>query len=151
MNNVVLIGRLVRDPDLKYMPNSDNRPVTNFTLAVDKELSKEVKKDFESKNKPTADFIPIVVFGGQAEACAKYLEKGLMTSVHGRINTRSYTNKDGQKVYVTEVVANKVEFIEWGENGDKKGTSKNNKKEKNDENFGPDDVFEIEDDDEIPF
>jgi single-strand DNA-binding protein len=151
MNNVVLIGRLVRDPDLKYMPNSDNRPVTNFTLAVDKELSKEVKKDFESKNKPTADFIPIVVFGGQAEACAKYLEKGLMTSVHGKINTRNYTNKDGQKVYVTEVVANKIEFIEWGDSKNTNQKPKKKQDNKKDETFDPEDLFEPDDDDSIPF
>jgi single-strand DNA-binding protein len=112
MNNVVLIGRLVRDVDLQFIP-SNGRAVANFTLAVDKELPKDVKADYESKNKPTADFIRITVFGKSAENCANYLKKGIMTSVIGRISTGSYTTKDGDKRYTTEVIANKVEFLEW--------------------------------------
>jgi single-strand DNA-binding protein len=114
MNNCVLTGRLVRDPELQFIP-SNGRAVAKFTLAVDKELPKDVKADFESKGKPTADFIRIPVFGKQAEASANYLKKGIMTSVIGRISTGSYTTKDGDKRFTTEVIANKVEFLEWAD------------------------------------
>lgn len=151
MNNVVLIGRLVRDPELKFIP-SNGRAVANFTLAVDKELPKDIKADYESKGKPTADFIRIVVFGKQAENCANYLKKGIMTSVIGRISTGSYTTDSGEKRYTTEVVANKVEFIEWG--GSSSGTSSKSSQKNSDDdfaNFEEDDIFEPTDDDDIPF
>lgn len=153
MNNVVLIGRLVRDPELKFIPSS-GRAVANFTLAVDKELSKEMKADFESKGKPTADFIRITVFGKQAEACANYLQKGLMTSVIGRISTGSYTTKSGEKRYTTEVVANRVEFIEWGGGTSatqSNSTTNNSNSEDDFSSFEDDDIFEPTDDEDIPF
>jgi single-strand DNA-binding protein len=143
MNNCVLIGRLVRDPELKFIPSS-GRAVAKFTLAVDKELPKDIKADFESKNKPTADFIRITVFGKQAEASANYLKKGIMTSVIGRISTGSYTTKDGDKRFTTEVIANKVEFLEWAD-------SKKDTQEDDFDSFDEDDVFEPTDDDDIPF
>lgn len=115
MNNIVLIGRLTSDPELKYLQNG-GKAVTNFTLAVDKDLSKDKKQEFESQGKPTADFLRIVVFGGQAESCANYLAKGRLTGVQGRIQTRNYENSEGQKVYITEVVANRVQFLEWKDN-----------------------------------
>lgn len=139
MNNCVLIGRLVRDPDLQFIPSS-GKAVAKFTLAVDKDLSKEKKQDFESKGEATADFIRITVFGKQAEASANYLKKGIMTAVIGRISTGSYTTKDGDKRYTTEVIANKVEFLEWAD-----------KKESEETGFEEDDVFEPTDDDDIPF
>jgi len=151
MNNVVLIGRLVRDPELKFIP-SNGRAVANFTLAVDKELPKDIKADYESKGKPTADFIRIVVFGKQAENCANYLKKGIMTSVIGRISTGSYTTQSGEKRYTTEVVANRVEFIEWG--GGSSGTNNKSSQNNSDDdfaNFEEDDIFEPTDDDDIPF
>lgn len=154
MNNVVLIGRLVRDPDLKFIP-SNGRAVANFTLAVDKELPKDIRAEYESKGKPTADFIRITVFGKQAESCANYLTKGIMTSVIGRISTGSYTTESGEKRYTTEVVANRVEFLEWGNNT---GGSSNNKAKSNNsgsdddfDSFEEDDIFQPSDDDEIPF
>jgi single-strand DNA-binding protein len=151
MNNVVLIGRLVRDPELKFIP-SNGRAVANFTLAVDKELPKDIKADYESKGKPTADFIRIVVFGKQAENCANYLKKGIMTSVIGRISTGSYTTQSGEKRYTTEVVANRVEFLEWG--GGSSGTNNKSSQNNSDDdfaNFEEDDIFEPTDDDDIPF
>jgi len=152
MNNVVLIGRLVRDPELKFIP-SNGRAVANFTLAVDKELPKDIKADYESKGKPTADFIRITVFGKQAENCANYLEKGLMTSVIGKISTGSYTTKSGEKRYTTEVIANKVEFIEWGKGSSGNSNSSSSQKNSDDDfaNFEEDDIFEPTDDDDIPF
>lgn len=113
MNNVILIGRLTRDPELKYLPNGGTA-VTTFSLAVDKQLSKEKKQEMESKNQPTADFINIVVWGKQAESCANYLAKGRLTAIQGRIQTRSWDDA-GTKKYATEVVAEKVQFLEWGD------------------------------------
>lgn len=114
MNNTVLIGRLTRDPELRYIPNS-GAAVTKFTLAVDRGLSKEKKNEMEAKGQPTADFIQIVVWGRMAENCANHLAKGRLTAVQGRIQTGSYEDKDGKRVYTTEVVANNVEFLEWGD------------------------------------
>lgn len=105
MNNVVLIGRLTKDPELRYIPQNE-MAVANFTLAVDRPMAKE----------KTADFIKVVVFGKSAENCEKYLVKGRLCGVEGRIQTGSYDDKEsGKKVYTTEVYANRVEFIEWGE------------------------------------
>ncbi|NEU27059.1 single-stranded DNA-binding protein [Paenibacillus ottowii] len=104
LNLSVLIGRLTRDPELKYTPSGIAN--TTFTLAVDNPYSKD--KD--------ADFIPIVVWRQQAEACANYLRKGRLCAVEGRIATRNY-EKDGRKVYVTEIIANNVRFLERPENG----------------------------------
>jgi len=118
MNQTILIGRLTSDPTLKSIPSS-GMAVCNFNLAVDKELAKDKKAEFESKGKPTADFIPIVVFGKTAESCANFLAKGRKTAVIGSIQTSTYTNKEGNKVYKTEVLASKVEFLEWGDKADK--------------------------------
>lgn len=108
MNEVVLIGRLVRDPEIRY--TSSQMAVCTFTLAVDRPFSRN-----RQDNAPTADFIRITVFDRQAENCSRYLAKGRQAAVQGRIQTGSYINKDGQKVYTTDVVANRVEFI--GGNG----------------------------------
>lgn len=136
MNQVVLIGRLTRDPELKF--TQSGMGVCKFTLAVDKDLAKDKKAEFTAQGKSTADFIQVLVFGKMAEACAQYLAKGRMTAVNGRINTGNYTKEDGTKVYTTDVMASKVEFLEWGEK----------KQEKKDE-----DVFIPVDDDsfDIPF
>lgn len=112
MNLVVLIGRLTRDPELRYIPNTGT-PVSTFSLAVDKGLSKEKKQEMEANNQPTADFINIVVWGKQAENCANHLAKGLKVAVQGRIQSRSWEAEDGSRRYTTEVVATSVEFLEW--------------------------------------
>ena len=113
MNNVVLIGRLCADPELKY--TLSGVATCSFRLAVDRGLPKDKKQEMESKGQPTADFINIVVWGKQAENCANYLKKGSLAAVQGRIQTRSYETKDGTKRYITEVVAIRVEFLEWVE------------------------------------
>lgn len=136
MNNVVLIGRATRDPELKYLPNGGTA-VANFSLAVDKGLSREKRQEMESNNQPTADFINIVVWGKTAEACANYLGKGKLVGIQGRIQTRSWDDA-GTRKYATEVVANQVEFLEWKD--DNKGSSSNNT-----EDFHP------TDDSDIPF
>ena len=112
MNNVVLIGRLTRDPELRYTA-STGTPVATFTLAVDRELSREKKQELEEKGEQTADFINIIVFGKSAENCAMYLQKGRLAAVNGRLQSRYYEDKEGNKRYVTEVVANQVKFLEW--------------------------------------
>lgn len=112
MNVVMLIGRLTRDPELRYTPRNGTA-VASFTLAVDKELSKEKKEEMESKGQPTADFINIVVWGRQAESCANYLRKGKLAAVNGRLQSRYYEDKEGNRRYATEVVASRVEFLEW--------------------------------------
>ena len=96
MNNCVLIGRLCADPELKYLPNGGT-PVCNFTLAVDKMLSKDKKEEFESKGYPTADFINIVVWNKQAENCANYLAKGRLAAVQGSIQTRNWEDQEGRR------------------------------------------------------
>lgn len=105
MNNVVLIGRLTRDPEVRYTP--EQMAVARFTLAIDRPVGK-------GKEKQT-DFPTVVVFGKQAENCEKYISKGRLVAVQGRIQTGSYTNKDGVKVYTTDVVANNVEFLDKGD------------------------------------
>lgn len=118
-NVVVLIGRLTRDPELRYIPNS-GQAICNFSLAVDKGLSKDKKQEMESQNKPTADFINIVVWGKSAENCANYLAKGRLVAVQGRLQSGSYEAKDGTKRYTTDVIANNITMIDWG---DKKETN----------------------------
>ena len=106
MNKVVLIGRLTKDPELKFTPGAGTA-VTTFTIAVNRKFKRE--------GQPDADFIPVVVWGKQAESTANYMSKGKLISVAGRIETRSYEAKDGTKRYVTEVVAEEVHFLEWGD------------------------------------
>lgn len=115
MNNVVLIGRLVRDPELRYLPSLDNRAVANFTLAVDRNYSKQVREEMESKGQPTADFIRIQCWGKTAELAAQYLVKGRLVAVSGSIRTGSYEAQDGTRRYTTDVNADRVQFLEWGD------------------------------------
>ena len=103
MNKVVLIGRLTKDPELRFTPGT-GRAVATFTLAVNRR--------FKSQGQPDADFIPVVVWGKIAENTANYVTKGRQVGVSGSIQTRSYEAKDGTRRYVTEVVADSVEFLE---------------------------------------
>ncbi len=156
MNHVVLIGRLTRDPELRYI--SSGTAVTQFTLAVDKQLSRDKKQQFEQQGKPTADFIRIVVWGKQAENCANYLTKGRLVAVQGAINTSTYKNNAGETRYSTDVVANNVQFLEWGERGNenrpaaqpRRNNQTNNSFDAFDNDFSKD-YQSIEDDDDIPF
>lgn len=144
MNNVVLIGRLTRDPELRYIPSGT--AITRFSMAVDKGLAKDKKQEMEAKNQPTADFINIVVWGKVAENCANYLEKGRLVGISGRIQTGSY-EKDGVKKYTTEVVANQVEFLEWGDTNNSKPQGQS----RDDSDFGGIEGFHPTDNDDIPF
>lgn len=103
LNNVVLIGRLTKDPELRYTP-AQGTPVAGFTLAVNRRFKSEGQQD--------ADFVPIVVWRKQAENCARYLGKGSMVAVEGRLQIRSYEDREGQRRTVAEVVANSVQFLD---------------------------------------
>lgn len=103
INRVILVGRLTKDPEYRQTPNGID--VANFTLAVN--------RNFKSKNgEQQADFINVVVFRNQAQNVNNYLSKGSLAGVDGRIQSRSYENKEGQRVFVTEVVADSVQFLE---------------------------------------
>lgn len=120
MNKVVLIGRLTKDPELKYTPGTGTA-VTTITLAVENYNSKSGEK--------TADFIPVVLWGKQAENTAQYTLKGSQVAISGRISVRTYDAKDGTKRYVTEVVAdmfNGVQFLSKNNNSNSNNSVENN-------------------------
>ncbi len=136
LNKAILIGRLTRDPDVKYLQNGT--PVASFTLAIDRTFK---NKDGQKE----ADFIPVVAWRKTAELCGKYLAKGSQVAVSGRIQTRSYDANDGSKRYVTEVVADEVHFI-----GSKSDSPRNNYGD-NDNFCVPMDGVEEIDDLDVPF
>lgn len=102
MNKAFLIGRLTRDPELRY--SSSNAAIVNFSIAIDRQYT-------NNQGQRETDFINIVAFQKQAENIKKYLTKGSLVAVDGRIQTRNYEDKDGKRVYVTEVVADRVQFL----------------------------------------
>lgn len=105
MNKVILMGRLTRDPEVRYSQGEQATAIARYTVAVDRRF----RRDGDSQ---TADFIGCVAFGRQAEFAEKYLRKGTKIALTGRIQTGSYTNRDGQKVYTTDVVVEEQEFAE---------------------------------------
>ena len=107
MNKVILMGRLTRDPEVRYSQGENATAVARYTLAVDRRQSRN-----NQNGEPTADFIQCVAFGRSGEFAEKYFRKGMKVVVTGRIQTGSYTNKDGQKVYTTDVVVEDQEFAE---------------------------------------
>ncbi|AAX92037.1 TPA: single-stranded DNA-binding protein [Staphylococcus aureus] len=117
LNRVVLVGRLTKDPELRSTPNGVN--VGTFTLAVNRTFT-------NAQGEREADFINVVVFKKQAENVKNYLSKGSLAGVDGRLQTRSYDNKEGRRVFVTEVVADSVQFLE----------PKNNNKQNNQQHNG---------------
>ncbi|MDM8310780.1 single-stranded DNA-binding protein [Clostridium cadaveris] len=135
MNKVVLIGRLTKDPDLRYTPGSGTA-VTTITLAVDRFNASTKQRE--------ADFISVVIWGKQAENTANYMSKGSQMAISGRIQTRSYDAKDGTKRYITEVVAQEVSFLSKGS-----GTQVNSNNQDFGQGFDPD-IAPIDDSD-IPF
>ncbi|MBQ3795972.1 MAG: single-stranded DNA-binding protein [Butyrivibrio sp.] len=106
MNKVILMGRLTRDPEVRYSQGENSMAIARYTLAVDR------RRGGNQQDGQTADFIGIVAFGRSGEFAEKYLKKGTKVVVTGRIQTGSYTNKDGVKVYTTDVVAEDQEFAE---------------------------------------
>ena len=150
MNSVVLIGRLTRDPEIRYFSESQ-MAVATFTVAIDR----PVRSGQEKKT----DFPRVTVFGRQAENCERFLAKGRLVGVQGRIQTGSYTNKDGVTVYTTDVVADRVEFLEWGDRNEGGGGYQNqgcsqqqpSRQEPADTDMGVPEGFRALQDDDIPF
>ena len=119
MNVSQLVGRLVADPEIRYSTGDNQMCIARFTVAVDRKFKRE--------GEPDADFIKCKAFGKQAEFLEKYFFKGKRIGIVGRIQTGNYTNKDGQKVYFTEVICNEVEFVDnKGESGNSTESSFNN-------------------------
>lgn len=143
LNRVILIGRLTKDPELRYTPNGV--AVTTFTLAVDRNFTNQ-------QGQREADFINIVTWRGLAENVANYLKKGRLTAVEGRMQTRNYENNEGRRVYVTEVIADNVRFLESSNNQSRQ--DQYNDRDKNDRDDDPfkDDGSPIDiSDDDLPF
>ena len=153
MNSVILIGRLTKDPEIMYLDSGTT--VGRFTLAVDR-IGK-------SGNERQADFIRITVFGKQAENCGKFITKGKQVAVEGRIQTGSYQNKNGDTIYTTDVIANRVEFLGGARDGSHQPSA--NQPMKRDESYDPrapkgdqqvnmgslPPNFDAIDDDDVPF
>ena len=133
MNKIILMGRLTKDPEVRYTQTS-NAMVTSFTLAVNRRFIAQGQER-------QADFLPIVSWNKTAEFVAKYFKKGQQVAVIGRVETRNYDDKDGKKVYVTEVIAEEVYFAD------------SKKEEGQATNFTPDNTtsFEASADDDLPF
>src|SRR5690606_1907883 len=106
LTKAIIIGRLTKDPELKH--TQSGVAVTNFTVAVDRNF-KNAQGEYDT------DFIPVVVWRQQAEHCCKYLGKGRLVAVAGRIQVRNYDDKDGIRRYITEIVADEVQFLDWGD------------------------------------
>lgn len=104
MNKVILMGRLTKDPEVRYSQGENNLAIARYTLAVDRR--------FQRNSDQTADYISCVAFGKAAEFAEKWFKQGIKVAVTGRIQTGSYTNKDGAKVYTTDVVVEEQEFAE---------------------------------------
>ena len=137
MNKVILMGRLVRDPEIRYTQGENSMAVARFTLAVDRR--------FKRDNQPTADFINCICFRKTAEFVEKYCSKGKKLAVEGSWQTGSYTNKDGNTVYTNDCLVDNCEFAE------SKATAEQN--QKNDNKSGNDDFMNIPDgvEDGLPF
>lgn len=119
MNRVILIGRLVRDPEVRYSQGEKSIAIARYTLAVDRKFKKEGEQ--------SADFISCVAMGKNGEFAEKYLKQGTKIAIEGRIQTGSYTNKDGNKVYTTDIIVESHEFCE----------SKSNQNQSQQNNNGP--------------
>lgn len=138
-NKVILIGRLTKDPELRYTPSG--AAVTQFTVAVDRPSRNNGEKE--------ADFIPVVAWRQLAETCANYLKKGRLCAVEGRIQIRNYENSEGRRVYVTEVIASEVRFLDSGRSDNNSASRSNSGGNK--DPFGDDgEPIDIGDDD-FPF
>lgn len=141
MNHVTLIGRWTKDLELKFTPGNGTAVATG-TLAVERRFSKDNKKE--------ADFINIVIWGKIAENAVTYTGKGKQCAVSGRIQVRNYDAKDGTKRYVTEVVAEEVQFLEWIKSGENTSNNGGFMQNNNFESYGAD-ITPVDDGDDIPF
>lgn len=150
MNKVILMGRLTRDPEVRYSQGTNPTAVARYTLAVNRTYKRE--------GEPDADFINCVVFGRSAEFAEKYFRQGLKIVISGRIRTGSYTNRDNIKVYTTDVIVEEQEFAESKNAGGQTGESQNGSRaadnvNRSDNNSLGDGFMNIPDglDDELPF
>lgn len=138
MNKVALVGRLTKDPEVRYTANNQT-PVAKFTIAVN--------RMFKQEGQPDADFIPIVVWGKPAENCGKYIGKGRLVAVAGRIQTRSWDDQEGKRHFATEVIADEVHFLDKASDINKgSGSSSGSDVKKESGDFYP-----AEGDDDLPF
>jgi single-strand DNA-binding protein len=138
MNKVILMGRLTKDPDLRFT-SVNNTPVCNFTLAVDRRFQRQGEER-------QADFIQIVVWSKLAEFCAKYFQKGRQVAVVGRIQTRTWDDNEGKRHYVTEVVAEEAYFAD-----SKRSDSTSAKSQESTETDQTEGFYTIDEDDDLPF
>lgn len=141
MNKIFVIGRLTNNPEIRS--TTSGKSVGNFTLALDRKMSKEQKEQAQAEGRPTADFIRIQTWGQLAENCNRFLSKGSQCAVVGRINTGSYQDKEtGKTIYTTDFIAEDVQFLD----------TKNSKKENaNVDDDWLEDFQEVDDDGNIPF
>ena len=147
MNQVSLMGRLVRDPELRF--TNSGQGVCQFTLAVEKNLTKSKKEEYKAQGKATADFIKVVVWGKLADVAGKFLEKGNRCLVNGSINTGSYKDKDGKTVYTTNILASNIEIIDFAKQYSE--STQNENVNQADETFTDEDWNEVENHGSIPF
>lgn len=147
MNKVILMGRLTRDPDVRYTQGENPMAIARYTLAVDRRFKRE--------GEATADFISCVAFGKQAEFAEKYFRQGIRIVITGRIQTGSYTNRDGNKVYTTDVVVEEQEFAESknAQNGAEGSSNTQSNTVAGQPTVDPDGFMNIPDgiDEELPF
>jgi single-strand DNA-binding protein len=134
LNKVALVGRLTKDPEVRYTQDNQTA-VAKFTIAVD--------RTFKREGQPSADFIPIIVFGKPAENAGKYIGKGRLVAVSGRIQTRSWDDQDGKKHYVTEVIADEVDYLDKAKDGGQAAGGG--------EQSGGGDFHPVDDEDDLPF
>lgn len=142
INRVVLVGRLARDPELRYTTNGT--AVTTFTVAVDRRFTNQ-------NGEREADFINIVTWKKLAEICANYLAKGRQVAIEGRIQTRSYDDKNGNRRWVTEVVADNVQFLGNPKDNNQSNNNNNNNNNNNSSNGFGDFNSDFGDDIDVPF
>lgn len=147
MNKAILMGRLTRDPELRYTSNT-NTAVCNYTLAIDRRFSRQGEEK-------QADFIPIVAWGKTAEFCSRYFQKGQQVAVVGRIQTRTWDDNEGKRHYVTEVIADEAYFADSKRDSSGMPRSIENVMDDNAGNATgtdkEDGFYQIEDDDQLPF
>ena len=144
MNKVILVGRLTRDPEVRYTQGENPMAIARYTLAVDRR--------FRRDGEPTADFINCVAFGRTAEFAERYFRQGIRIVISGRIQTGSYVNKDGVKVYTTDVIVDEQEFAESKAESESNKTS-NNHTQSSSQGTSNDGVLNVPDgiDEELPF
>lgn len=153
VNKVILIGHLVRDPELRY--TQSNQAVCSFSLALDRKMSRDKREEAEASNRQTADFPKVIVWGKMGENASRYLFKGSQCAVDGRIQTGSYQDREtGKTIYTTDIVADSVEYLSNStQEGrkDNRGVNTSQGNNNSSDDFFDDDFKEIQDDGRIPF